>query len=358
MTMLAMATVYGTVTTVMLALMRVVPDLFGSLVIRRSLVNMSALSFVALVISLLIPLLKLPSYVGTFVFGVWFIALLYHFGFGVLLRIHVRANRFKDYGTVKNLRAVPPMSNIRRFSEHKFGRDKKKYEVSPLPASIPNQRNKYLKGKLGDLATDRPILLLTGKNPASLRKYALHIAIDLIKDLDHDANFVCCTTSPEEVWSVVTSELAGPDIDEFKKRFVIIDAYTRPFGFRDEVLDERVRDLDVDKKVHVVSNATSAASIHSSTAKAFHILKKTAEEDRREGRRPCVMVYDTLSIMAVSETDREVAQFVVHLTAAEMAYGMFTIMLEPDISSRSSVVLDVLRACCGTPIDVDDLKNE
>ena len=147
-------------------------------------------------------------------------------------------------------------------------------------------------------------------------------------------------------------------LDEVKSRFVIIDAYTSSFGFRDEVLGERIRYLDVDEKVHVVTKATSAASIHSCTAKAFHILKDEAAEDRRGKRRPCVMIYDSLSVLGTSETENELAQFVVHLTAAEMAYDMFTILLEPDISNRNGIVLDVLRACCGTPINIDKCTGD
>ena len=65
------------------------------------------------------------------------------------------------------------------------------------------------------------------------------------------------------------------------------------------------------------------------------------------------MIYDSMSVFATSETENELAQFIVHLTAAEVAYDMFTILLEPDMSNRKGIVLDILRACCGAPIDID-----
>ena len=353
-----MAAVYGTVTTIMLALIRVIPALFGSFVIRQSLVTTSAVSFVAMLVSLIDSVLQLRGSLEVIVFAVWLSLFLYHFGLGVLLRLHVRATRFKDYGTLSNLRAMPPVPSIRDLWRRRKG-DRESYETSPLPPSVSKQRGEYLNGLLGHHAAERPILLLTGSNPAQLRKKAVCIAADMMgPSFDHDANFVCCTTSPEDVWSIFKAEVSSTDLNKLKERFVIIDAYTKTFGFRDEVLSERVRHLDVEEKVHVVTNATSAASIHSSTAKAFHILKNAAEVTRRAQRRPCVMIYDSLSVMATSETENELAQFIVHLTAAELAYDMFTILLEPDLTNRGGIVLDVLRTCCGSPIDIDERPSE
>ena len=358
MSTITFATIYGTVTTIMLALSRVIPALFGSFVIRRSLVTTSAVSIVALAITLIGSSFQLDDRIEVIVFVIWLSLFLYHFGLGVLLRLHVRATRFKDYGTLKNLRAMPPVPSLRALWRRKKG-DRETYETSPLPSSVTEKRKKYLEDKMGQHAADRPILLLTGANPAEIRRYALRIATDLMGPrFDHDANFVCCTISPEDVWSIFKAGVPNADLDNLKHRIVIIDAYTKVFGFGDEVLSERVRQLGVDESVHVVPNATSAASIHSSTAKAFHILKNAAKENRRVGRRPCVMIYDSLSVLATSETENELAQFVVHLTAAEMAYGMFTILLEPDISNRSGIVLDVLRACCGTPISIDERTGD
>ena len=348
-----MVAVYGTVTTIMLALSRVIPPLFGSILVRRSLVTTSAASFVALAASLIVSAFQLHHSIEFIVFAGWILLFLYYFGFGVLLRLYVRSSRFKDYGTLRNLRAMPPFPALRSRWRRRTG-DRETYETSPLPPAVSTSRREYLHNLLGNDVSERPILLLTGSNPAKLRKCALRIATDLMQgDFDHDANFVCCTTSPEDIWSMFKDGAPTATLDSLKDRFVIIDAYTKTFGFRDEVLSERVRHLNVDQKVHVVTDATSAASIHSSTARAFHILKNAATESRRDHRRPCVMIYDSMSVLATSETEIELAQFIVHLTAAELAYDMFTILLEPDISNRSGIVLDALRACCGTPIDID-----
>ena len=348
-----MVAIYGTVTTIMLALSRVIPSLFGSFLVRRALVTTSAVSFVALAVSLIVNGFQLPGSINLIVFAGWTLLFLYHFGFGVLLRLYVRSSRFKDYGTIRNLRAMPPIPTLRSLRRRRKG-DRETYETSPLPSSASTARREYLQSMLGTDVSERPILLLTGSNPAKLRKCALRIATDLMMgDYDHDVNFVCCTTSPEEIWSMFKDGAPRDTLNSVKDRFVIIDAYTRTFGFRDEVLSERVRHLKVDQNVQVVTNATSAASIHSSTARAFHILKNAAKKGRRGQRRPCVMIYDSMSVLSTSETENELAQFIVHLTAAELAYGMFTILLEPDMSNRSGTVLDVLRACCGMPFDID-----
>ena len=359
MSSLTLAAVYGTVTTITLALSRTIPDVFGSFVVRRALVTTATVSCVAMMGSLVVSAVHFDDagvkrHVEQFIFWTWLALFTFHFGLGVLLRLYVRATRFKDYGTFLNLRAVPPISVIRTSWRRKKG-DRETYETAHLPVEALEKRSQYLSEGLGQNAVERPVLLLTSANPAKLRKYALGIAADLMdSEFDHDANFVCCTTSPEEIWLLLRDIASGSNLDNLKGRFVIIDAYTKVFGFQDEVLNERIRGLNVDEKVHVVENATSAASIHSSTAKAFHILKSTASESRRGKRRPCVMIYDTLSILANSETENELAQFVVHLTAAEIAYDMLTLLLEPDVSNRSGPVLDAIRACCGAPIDIDN----
>ena len=231
MNTLAMAAVYGTVTTVMLALSRVIPAVFGSFVVRKSLINISALSLAALAISLIISALELKNTIDVILFWVWLSLFLYHFGLGVLLRLYVRATRFKDYGTLRNLRAMPPVPAIRASWRWTTG-DRETYETSPLSLSEQAKREQMLDELLDIKIVDRPTLLLTGSNPTELRRFALRIATALMKPgYEHDANFVCCTTSPESVWSMFKSQVSADELGDLKNRFVIIDAYTKPFGF-------------------------------------------------------------------------------------------------------------------------------
>ena len=353
MTPFAMAAVYATATTITFAFARTVPGIFGSFVIRRSLIFASAISFFALVPSLLTANQILPNYLDVVIFWLWFPVFLHTFGFGVLLRLYVRSTHFKDYGTYKNMRAVPPVRIVRSQFRRVFLGDRETYETAPLPPTLQAERKELLEPIIGR-QSHRSLLLLTGKEPDLVRQLAVKVSATLLlAESSHDVNYVCCTISPDDVWTMFKAHIPESRINESKSRLVIIDAYTNTYGFRDEVLHERVRRLSVDQNVNIVSNANSSASIHSATAKAFHILKDAAGASRAGGRRPCIMIYDCLSAFAMTETESELAQFVVHLTAAEQAYDMYTVFVEPEMEVRQGLVLESMRTCCGAPLDVD-----
>ena len=181
--------------------------------------------------------------------------------------------------------------------------------------------------------------------------HLLNLTVDLVESGNEDINYVCCNVAPSSIWEEMEKHHDSDKLNKIKKHFVFVDAYTETFGFEDDVLKERLREMEKKKRIHIV-NSNSAAGIHSGTAKAFKILKKNAVSGQSE-RRSCTMIYDTLSVLSIPETDAEVAEFIIHLAAAERAYQMRTIFLEPDIQGRQSDAIAALRSCCGTPIIVD-----
>ena len=350
-------------TTISLALIRVIPSIAGSITLRQNLVVLSAFSFLALIVSgalefvgRALPNAQLASW-RDLVLVLWFGIFIHYFGLGVLLRLYVRTTRFKDYGTWRNLRAIPLMKLCRSIWK-KIKKDRETYETSTVLSSESMKvRDKFVRSALGNDAVDRQIILLTADNPWLLRRRVIQLAVDLALKAAHDVNYVSCTLPASIVWDLFEEAIKEDRIEDFKSQLVLIDAYTDSFGFRDEVLIEGHRSLTVDKNVNVVKDATSAASVHAASSEAFHILKRIAKKKNRSGRRPCVMIYDSLSMMGNADASFEIAQFVVHLTAAELAYEMFPILIEPNVENRDSVVLDSLRACCGSAIDLSEADN-
>ena len=349
-------TIYATSLGAILALMRVLAGLTESRAIKNSLLLTSVYSGVALMGSLLAKgLMTFPTItslyaaqpipfnsIATAWFFLWFFAVLYCFGMGVLLRLYVRAVRFKDWGTFGNTRAIPPRTWYRQYIRQKE-RDRKDYETHSIEHG--DLALKVFESYIGDSVKMKSSYIITGNDPWPIRNRLASMCYDLIAASEGEINYVTCTVSPYELWKVFQEMLNEDRLALLKKRLVFVDAYTSTFGFSDEILNEHLREMQVHDHVKIVS-CDSTASIHSGTSKAFKLLKEEAIKDKSH-RRPCTMIYDTLSALCLSETEDEVSEFVIHLTAAEHAYGMMTFFFEPEARERSSKVLDTMRSCCG-----------
>lgn len=357
-------TIYAGVIAVMLTLLRVISGITGSQTIRKAILLSATISTFALtgagimVIALEVSSIsayfqahrQLSNNLSNTWFSIWFVFIAYNFGFGVILRLYIRSLRFKDWGTLHNLRAIPPFTWIRSaFRSRK--RDKKTYETSKVVSSDKENLRKILIEHLGVQAASRRTLLLSGCDPWILREKLMDLLVNLIRETDEEINYVCCIVSPANIWTLLEEKFDSQTLDLCKKRLVFVDAYTETFGFGDDILSERIREMTVDKGIEIVS-CNSAAGVHSGTARAFKILKKNAKQEKRE-RRPCTIIYDTLSVLSITETETEVAEFIIHLSAAELTYDMLTVFIEADIENRSSESLSAMRASCGTPITLN-----
>ena len=353
--------IYVSFIAAMLALLRVIEGISGSQTIRKTILRCATISIFFLVVISIIPIvsnfgfhhLKNNLYLKTaenFLFSVWFILIAYQFGLGVVLRLYIRSLRFKDWGTVQNLRVIPPFNWIKNYLRSlKGGREN--YEISPVDRKQTEKSNEIIGRIINRMVKNRKTILLTGKDPWCLRKKVVELIISLCKDTNEEINYICCSISPTNLWNIIEDQIQDKEFEaKIKRRLVFVDAYTETFGFGDEILTARIRDMKVDKNIEIV-NCNSSAGIHSGTAKAFKILKEFAKEDNRD-RRPCTVIYDSLSVLSIPETDTEVAEFIIHLSAAELTYDMRTIFLESDMCSRESASLDALRVCCGSPIEL------
>ncbi|MEW8292915.1 MAG: hypothetical protein AB2672_20585 [Candidatus Thiodiazotropha endolucinida] len=362
---------YAAFIAAMLTLLPVISGITGSQKIRKSILLTAVASTVALlgagVAKIITGIPDLYQYVVSYPnvmqylksgwFGLWLLFVSWHFGLGVIIRLYVRSSRFKDWGTFANLRAVWPFVWLRkRFFRKK--KDKKKYETDRVQEAEKKSqilREKYFTKR----AKNRRAFLLSGDDPWEIRDQVVSYLGELISQTDEEINYVCCTVSPHNVWQMLVEKFKNDELNIFKKRMVFVDAYTETFGFEDEVLIERRRIMEADEFIEVVP-CDSSAGVHSGTAKAFKILKKAALNEKRT-RRPCTIVYDSLTVLSVPETETEVAEFIVHLTAAEHAYDMSTIFIEPDVENRDSETakaIKAIRACCGTPILIGGDKDE
>lgn len=364
-------TIYAAFIAAMLTLLPVISGITGSQKIRKSIMLTAMASTLALVgagvAKLVVGVPSLYQHVAAYPsflqflkvawFGLWFLVVAWHFGLGVIVRLYVRSSRFKDWGTFRNLRAVWPITWVRkRFFKKK--EDKENYETERVGGDLEKSQQ-LREDHFSPRVKNRRAFLLTGDDPWEIRERVVSYLGELIAETSEEINYVCCTVSPHNVWQMLDDKFDEGVLQQFKRRMVFVDAYTETFGFEDEVLIERRRSMQADEHIKVVA-CDSSAGVHSGTAKAFKILKKAAVDEQRK-RRPCTVVYDSLTVLSVPETETEVAEFIVHLTAAEHAYDMSTIFIEPDIDNRDTQTaksIKAIRACCGTPIAIGGGDDE
>ncbi|MER2513895.1 MAG: hypothetical protein ABTQ25_15985 [Nitrosomonas ureae] len=280
----------------------------------------------------------------------WLAFMAYQFGLGVIYRLYTRSIRFKDWGTFKNLK-ITLIVRLLKWAKRSFEGDRKEYETDPLlTANCEKTINIINKHISKNISSRRPVLI-TGTDPWELRKNIIFFIAELLEKTDEEFNYVCCTVSPDSIWRLFDEVLGVDSANKIKERLVFVDAYTEAFGFGDEIVEERLRKMNFNGRVQIVK-CNSAAGVHTATSTAFKLLKTIATQNRRS-RGACTMIYDTLSVLAIPETENEISEFIIHLSAAEHTYDMLTIFLEPDLPVRSSKSLDSMRACCGSPIPLE-----
>lgn len=363
-------TIYAATIAAMLTFMRLISGISGSQMIRMSILRTAFISTLYIVIAGFVKIslsftwffnfinqyIDLAKELSTIFFLTWAILATYHFALGVIVRLYVRTFRFKDWGTVQNLKKIPIIKKFEDIYGRLCGGDKRDYEVSSARNEKDDIADKIWSKLIDDKRPKNQPTVLTNEDPWKLRRLLIQYCVELANKTDEDINYICCNVSPDNIWRMIKSDVTDDkSLNNLKNRLVFVDAYTTTYGFEDEILLERPRIMEQHEHVDIV-RCDSSAGIHSGTAKAFNILKKKTKSNKGT-RKPCTVIYDTLSIMSISETEDEVSEFIVHLSAAELTYDMHTIFLEADFEGRNNNVLETLRTCCGKPITVSNNGN-
>ena len=106
--------------------------------------------------------------------------------------------------------------------------------------------------------------------------------------------------------------------------------------------------------------AGGIAGLHTATAKAFNITKKTIRAQTphagtaRSIRKPHRMIYDSVSALADASGIEQVRLFFRHVIPSERSYGMFTLIIESEKSDE--VLLNSIRSIVDVVCEVHDGK--
>ena len=161
--------------------------------------------------------------------------------------------------------------------------------------------------------------------------------------LEHECyvQYTCCSRHPTEFLSQLkhfwqTQSHENLTWKAISQRVVLVDAYTRHFGFTDSIYPKRKRQFAADC-LNIVDSKATFAGVHTAIAQAFNCIKRV---DADGLRTPTLVIYDGCHALADVESEEQYRIFLRHVVPSERLFGgMFTIFAETSIKESDEVVL-------------------
>lgn len=246
-----------------------------------------------------------------------------------LYRLYFRFALFVDSGNPKYLWIARAMkARIRDFREQRVY----EHHAMKVPETI--------KQKIVEiLAAEAPVPRLEIRSDLDLRSAALHcdtqsrassvlakIAIVFLK-AGYPVQYMTASRHPIEFVETLKASCDGQlDWNGVCKNIVVVDAYTRHFGFTDSIYPKATRDL-TNFNVTQVTASTSYAGLHTASSRAFNSIKKTARTPN--ARAPALIIYEDSYALSDLESVEQYRIFVRHVLPSERLWeGMFTVFVE------------------------------
>ena len=136
-----------------------------------------------------------------------------------------------------------------------------------------------------------------------------------------------------------TATDGGKEWDQIAKQLVIVDAYTPHFGFYDSVHEIRQKFLEKRRAISVIACSATFAGIHSSTAKAFNLIK--SRESGGNARKPALLIFEGAEALVDLESQEQYRRFLRHVIPSERMWGsMFTLVVEMAPSEATQRLLE------------------
>lgn len=279
-------------------------------------------------------------------------------------KIYMRFAHFVDSGN-------PKYWSISRVTKDHWRnlRSRKPYEHNPAP--IPEQLHteivKTLKGAITD---GQKQVLISEHTDFDVRSAALALqhqgqANKILAELakvflkqNYAVQYLTASRHPIEFISFLEKNIkadTGCNIQWTKaaENVVVIDAYTRHFGFIDSIYLKSTRSLRVEHGVMYHQSAESYAGLHSASSVAFNAIKDKAGG---QVRNPTLVIYEDCYALVDLESVEQYRAFIRHVLPSERSWGgMFTVFAEtaqPDqdwklLSSYVSIVGDLRQLDAG-----------
>jgi hypothetical protein len=298
-----------------------------------------------------------------------------------LWTIYIRFAHFADPGGRARLKLLPGLRHIRARRALKSGL---RYEHKPLPLG-PDLQKKVINIILGaagmnesDLAQGRlfddpaakgiKAEVRDNQDPRSLAMALRHqgqanellgdLCVAFLREQDHYIQYMTASRHPIEFVNHLRASVTAAEMnwEVMRERVVVVDAYTRHFGFLDTINWDKTARLRDDFGPRLLSSTETYAGLHSSSAAAFKQIKKASGAGK--SRKPTLVIYEDTYALSDIESVEQYRVFARHVIPSERLWdGMFTVFAETAqkeedwklISSYAGMTLD-LRETSGSSL--------
>lgn len=248
-----------------------------------------------------------------------------------IFRVFVRLTYFVDHLTFKQ---IPPFRLARRL----IGRLKPRQSYEHDPLDLPPG----FAAKLGEFLTNAGAIPRTlDHRSLAIKTKHLSEASGILADLallflreNLSVQYLTAGRHPIEFVSQLKLRAEAADLQwgQLKKHLIVIDAYTRHFGFLDSIYPKRTETIQKDG-IECVTSSMSFAGIHTASGRAFNVLKKRAGPGAQ--RSAFLVLYEEPYALADLESAEQYRVFVRHVLPSERQFGgMYTVFTESSIEDR------------------------
>jgi hypothetical protein len=152
------------------------------------------------------------------------------------------------------------------------------------------------------------------------------IAIAFLKK-QYPVQYMTASRHPIEFVEKLKAILPGTlDWNAICKNIVVVDAYTKHFGFTDSIYFTATRKL-TNLYVTPVTSSISYAGLHTASSRAFNKIKSMSPE--ADTRNPALVIYEDSYALSDLESPEQYRVFIRHVLPSERLWeGMFTIFVE------------------------------
>lgn len=217
-------------------------------------------------------------------------------------------------------------------------KNKKPYEHNPIPVpeEVVKQVVDILKSSKKDVDERQglqPNSVAIGlRHQGQANEYLAKIAMSFLKR-QFAFQYIATSRHPLEFIRYLRDAMEAAELGSWVQaagHIVVVDAYTKHFGFTDSIYFDATRDLER-LGVSYIAPAESYAGLHSATSKAFNVLQEQAKSSGGGGavRKPALIIYEDCYAIADLESPEQYRIFIRHVLPSERAWdGMFTVVAE------------------------------
>ena len=250
-----------------------------------------------------------------------------------IYKIYMRFALFVDSPNPKQWWFFRALKDFNRARNHK-----KPYEhnAASVPEDLRNEIVKILKESKEDVEERHGLkpnsVAIALKHQGQANEYLAKIGMAFLKH-KYAVQYIAVSRHPIEFIRFLRDQMEANETDSWVRAaglIVVVDAYTKHFGFTDSIYFDATREL---KRLGVtyITPAESYAGLHSATSKAFNTVQKRAEKNASvsDVRDPVLLIYEDCFALADLESPEQYRVFVRHVLPSERAWnGMFTVVAE------------------------------